>query len=1272
MKYELKAETLYKIGTLLFATIIFFSGLLFLVSWHLGFTNILQPPPSIAMATYASSLNIFLTGLALFSLFIPTRIPFANILGTIIVIISLSRLLELIFNINFGITELVAPFIPLPQINTALMPGIIAIAFITIGMILMGSSRHKRYPLQSILILLASYIIILLGLCGILGYLVPTKSSFIWLGVPINIYAQAVGMCIGIGLVLQAYYFDAKFRISLTNRLSILITIILSIFAIVISWRVALEKIHFVEEIIKSRLYEIKARINAQLLEDITILKQFALLIETDKLHLLNSKEQVISSYLQTQKELLAVMWLDSNMITRFIIPEHPDKPEISVPITLDTKKELEKPIAKNETFLTTTKDHKDAYDLLIMHPTYWDHAFQGLAVFKIDLRKLFDIAFIGTRNDEYAVLIYIDNRKIFSINDRNLVNVKRWEDRDSLTRGNLNISIVIYPTQQFLDVISNKMVIYMILFGGCLTAISIGVLIHFWQLAHSKIKEVEGFKKQLLEAEKEQRDTLKSAQIGTWSWDLKTNNIHLDNYTHLLLGLTPGEFQGTYQEILKKLVPEDREHIHQYFKKCIETDNPIDCSFGVIWPNETLHWVISKGKLFFNEENKPEKITGISWEITSIKHAQKFLEVSEAISKILSENAPLPETFDKMIQTLYHYLNWSVIVLWLLDSKTHQIRFAGISHIPTIRIPEFEKATRNYQHSTREISLQGHVWSTYRPTWIKDVSNERNFARAKEAAKDGLKGSFAFPILEGSHIIGILELFKQQPFVEEVDDGLLNLMASIGIEVGQYIQRKSVEEARSELAAIVTNAQNGIYSLNLDGIIKNWNVGAENIFGWKAEEVIGKHITITYPSNSKEEFEKIRKRVISGYTIDHFQTQCVRKDGSHLWVDNTIVNIKDRQGNAVAMATIVQDISKEKEMDEALRTNERKFRDFVETTEEWFWEINNELIFTYTNPIIEIILGYKPDEIIGKKILFLLPEETREDIEYQIKNCRQIREGWSKRVTSWKHKNGSIRWLESNAHLITDENGEIIGFRGADRDITDRKLMEKSKNEFISMVNHELRTPLTSIHGALGLISSDKTLSKKLKELTRIAFRNSERLSALIGDILDIEKFELGKFKFDLKPTSIIEVVEECINSSKPIAEKYGIQITKETNFKDATVLADRRRLIQVLMNLFSNAFKFSPLQSSVFVAIQILDYRVRVSIRDQGIGISEEFKPRVFQKFAQANATDSRIASGTGLGLNICKNLIEGMKGTISFISEKGEGTTFFFELPLWREIS
>lgn len=398
-------------------------------------------------------------------------------------------------------------------------------------------------------------------------------------------------------------------------------------------------------------------------------------------------------------------------------------------------------------------------------------------------------------------------------------------------------------------------------------------------------------------------------------------------------------------------------------------------------------------------------------------------------------------------------------------------------------------------------------------------------------------------------------------------------------------------------------------------------------------------------------------------------QYQC--KNASLVWVDETLVGVKNSENVLSGIASILIDITEEKRVQEALTLNEMKFRDFVETTEEWFWEVDDHLNFTYSNPQIETILGYTPSEILGTNMLDYIAKEERDSVKEQIKMHFREHIRWSKKVNQWIHRNGSIRSLESNAHPILLESTKLIGFRGADRDVTKRVEVEKSKREFLSVINHELRTPLSSIIGALGLISSEENVSEKIKNLSTIAYRNAERLAGIVSDMLSIEKIGFEKLELDLTPISIQEVIDESILSSKALADKFSIEIIKEGVFKEVKVLGDRRRLIQVMMNLLSNAIKFSKPEQKVLVSMEALNSKLRVSVKDQGIGIPENFKSKIFQRFAQTPMAQTRAIKGSGLGLNICKSFMEGMKGTIGFTSQEGIGSTFYFELPICKEV-
>jgi PAS domain S-box-containing protein len=235
-------------------------------------------------------------------------------------------------------------------------------------------------------------------------------------------------------------------------------------------------------------------------------------------------------------------------------------------------------------------------------------------------------------------------------------------------------------------------------------------------------------------------------------------------------------------------------------------------------------------------------------------------------------------------------------------------------------------------------------------------------------------------------------------------------------------------------------------------------------------------------------------------------------------------------------------------------------------------------------------------------------------------------------------------------------------------RDISKRKRNERVKDDFVATVSHELRTPLTSIAGSLGLLLGGAAgeLPPSAARLLEIAGSNSQRLVRLINDILDIEKIESGKAAFDLKPIDLRSLIGQAIESNRGFADSFCVDVRLEPASAWPTVRADSDRIIQVVTNLMSNAIKFSPAGNEVLVAIEDRGAIARVSVRDHGPGIPEAFKSHIFEKFAQANAFDARRKGGTGLGLNIVKQILDHHGGSVGFEPAPGGGAIFYFELP------
>ena len=239
-------------------------------------------------------------------------------------------------------------------------------------------------------------------------------------------------------------------------------------------------------------------------------------------------------------------------------------------------------------------------------------------------------------------------------------------------------------------------------------------------------------------------------------------------------------------------------------------------------------------------------------------------------------------------------------------------------------------------------------------------------------------------------------------------------------------------------------------------------------------------------------------------------------------------------------------------------------------------------------------------------------------------------------------------------------------------RDITDERQAARLKDELVSTVSHELRTPLTAIAGALGIVCAGAAgpLPEKAARLVQIAQRNSERLTALVNDLLDVDKLQSGHVEYHLEPVDLVELVHCSVEQNQPFAVASGVTLNEDVPASPVIVTADRNRLLQVLANLLSNAAKFSPPEEQVTVRLTRDRENARLSVIDHGIGVAEDFRSQLFQRFRQHDASSSRVQAGTGLGLVITKSIVEQLGGSIIFEPTLPKGATFHVDFPLAAE--
>jgi PAS domain S-box-containing protein len=324
-------------------------------------------------------------------------------------------------------------------------------------------------------------------------------------------------------------------------------------------------------------------------------------------------------------------------------------------------------------------------------------------------------------------------------------------------------------------------------------------------------------------------------------------------------------------------------------------------------------------------------------------------------------------------------------------------------------------------------------------------------------------------------------------------------------------------------------------------------------------------------------------------------------------------------------------------------------------------------------NSAAERLFGYGAAEVIGNNVKMLMPDPYAAEHDGYLAHYQHTREpriiGIGREVVG-RRKDGSTFPMDLAVSEMRQPGQSL--FVGIVRDITERKRMDQMKTEFVSTVSHELRTPLTSINGALGLVCGGVLgpVTEQAKGMLDIAYKNSQRLTHLINDLLDMEKMVAGKMTFDLQTQELIPLLVQSIESTRDYAQKYQVTLELQEPLESVQVRVDGSRLQQVLSNFLSNAAKFSPHGGQVDIRVQRRDGLVRVTVIDQGPGIPAEFKERIFQKFSQADSSDTRTKGGTGLGLAISKELVEHMGGQVGFESEEGQGACFHFELPVITE--
>ena len=523
----------------------------------------------------------------------------------------------------------------------------------------------------------------------------------------------------------------------------------------------------------------------------------------------------------------------------------------------------------------------------------------------------------------------------------------------------------------------------------------------------------------------------------------------------------------------------------------------------------------------------------------------------------------------------------------------------------------------------------------------------------------------YLIPLLVGVLVIALLSLrWLLTPLV-------LRLVRS---EVQAQEMSVSLRGSEHRARALLDNVGEGIASISDSGLIELFNPAAERMFGYRSEEVVGKNVSMLMPEPYHSEHDGYLERYLHTGQAKIIgigrEVKGRRSDGGVFPMELRISEFP-LEGRRQFIG-LMRDITEHQRITEALRASELQLRQITDTVPALMAYLDMEQRFRFHNKAYEEVFGLGFEQINGHTLAEVLGQPAYGGVQDKVEEVLRgypVRYERVQMTTRGDTRNYAMHYFPRYGEGA--DEGKVIGFFSLGTDITELKRIDRMKTEFISTVSHELRTPLTSIRGSLGLIDGGVAgeVPKAVKNLVGIAKNNCERLIRLINDILDSEKIESGKMHLDLQVVDIRQVVQQTLVAIEGFAGQHRVKLRLQAPDASLQVRIDSDRLIQVLTNLLSNAVKFSPPERTVEVNVLRVGQQVRVEVVDHGPGIPEEFRGRIFQKFSQADSSDTRQKGGTGLGLNISRALIEKMGGQIGFSSEAGAGTTFFLELPEWQ---
>lgn len=789
-----------------------------------------------------------------------------------------------------------------------------------------------------------------------------------------------------------------------------------------------------------------------------------------------------------------------------------------------------------------------------------------------------------------------------------------------------------------------------------------------------------------------------KATRSGVWDWDVCRNMAHISEEYAILFGLEPTQRSLSFEGWQSLVHPDDRPSAGEVVLQTIQHHhNYYEDEYRILL-KDGVRWVAARGQVFYDAAGNAVRMLGNLQDITERKQAEAALRLSE-------------ERYRSLVEATTHNV-------WIIDAQGRAADIAPSWAETTGQTVELgstwewlafvhpddrDRVQQQLSHclQTGELyEIEYRVLAStgdYRLYWVKGVPvfnadgsirewvGTLNDITEQRQAEESLRQSeatlrLAQDVLQ--HANQELEYRVEQRTVE---------LSRLNDRLQQELQKRTLIQAQLEEQAQLLNlAHDSILTLDATGVITFWNDGAEQMYGWTAEQALGQVSYQLLHTQFPHPLGEIRAELITNRYWEGELLQQAR-NGTLIAVASRWVLQCDDAGNPLKVLEINNDITSARRVKEV----QSRLAAIIESSDDAIISTTLEGTIDSWNAGAEKLYGYSAAEIVGRSTMLLLPGDRHHE---EAAISHRLRQGIyvAPYETVHQHKDGQSIDVSLSASPLKNADGAIVGVSKIARDITRRKQAEaqlqlsserislanaelarasRLKDEFLAGMSHELRTPLNAILGLsealLELVFGDLTAEQREQLMT--IQQSGEHLLELINDILDLSKIESGKMELEMRPVAVRNVCESSLNFIKQQARHKRIKVTSFIDDVLTEVELDERRIRQVLVNLLSNAVKFTPDGGQIELRVWVDSFRETLgfSITDTGIGISPDNINKLFQPFVQLDSTLSRRYAGTGLGLVLVRRIAELHGGGVTVESQEGKGSRFTVILP-WNPLT